>query len=82
VNTVCEKMGIKPRKIVAYRAQGNPEERANRTIKECIKTYAEVHRDWDKNLSAIAFALRTTIKETTKHSPAMLAFGLELRSPF
>jgi hypothetical protein len=81
-HTVCEKMGIKPRKIVAYRPQGNPTERANRTIKECIKAYAEVHRDWDKNLSAIAFALRTTINETTKHSPAMLTFGHELRSPF
>jgi hypothetical protein len=80
--TVCEKMGIIPRKIVAYRPQGNPTERANRTVKECIKAYAYEHRDWDKNLSAIAFALRTTINETTKYSPAMLTFGHELRSPF
>jgi hypothetical protein len=79
---VCEKLGISPRKIVAYRPQGNPTERANRTIKECIKSYAEEHRDWDKNLCAISFALRTAINETTKHSTAMLTFGHELRSPF
>jgi hypothetical protein len=80
--TVCEKLGILPRKIVAYRLQGNPTERTNRTIKECIKSYAEEHRDWDKNLSSIAIALRTSPNETTKYSPAMLTFGHELRSPF
>jgi hypothetical protein len=79
---VCKKLGISPRKVVAYRPQGNPTERANRTIKECIKSYAEEHRDWDKNLPAISFALRTSVNETTKHSPAMLTFGRELRSPF
>jgi hypothetical protein len=79
---VCEKMGIQPRKIVAYRPQGNPRERANRTIKPCIKACAQEHRDWDKNLPAISFALRTAINETTKHTPAMLTYGRELRSPF
>jgi hypothetical protein len=81
-NTVCNEMGIAPRKIVAYRPQGNPTERANRTIKICIKAYAEEHRHWDKNLPAIAFAIRTAINETTKFTPAMLTFGHELRSPF
>jgi hypothetical protein len=80
--TVCEKLGISPRKVVAYRPQGNPTEKANRTIKECITVYAEQHRDWDKNMPSISFALRTSPNETTKYSPAMLTFGRELRSPF
>jgi hypothetical protein len=44
--------------------------------------YAEDHRDWDKHLNVIAFAIRTSVNETTGFSLARLTFGEELRSPF
>ena len=79
---VCRSLLIKPRRTVTYRPQGNPTERSNKTIKQCIKTYAESHHSWDKYLSAVAFAIRTSPNDTTGYSPALLTFGEELRSPF
>jgi hypothetical protein len=38
------------------------------------------HRDWDKKLSALAFALRTVPSYTTGYTPAALTFGQELRN--
>jgi hypothetical protein len=81
-DNVCKILKIKPRKLVPYRPQGNPTERANRTINHCIRMYAEDHRDWDKHLNVIAFAIRTSVNETTGFSRTRLTFGEELRSPF
>jgi hypothetical protein len=81
-DNVCKILKIAPRKLVPYRPQGNPTERANRTNKQCIKMYADDHSDWDKCLNVIAFAVRTSENETTGFSPARLTFGEELRSPF
>ncbi|KAF4514208.1 UNVERIFIED_CONTAM: hypothetical protein B566_EDAN019430, partial [Ephemera danica] len=77
----CARLGIKPRKTVVYRPQGNPTERINRTVKQCIKSYVDSHRDWDQHLSAIAFAIRSIPSDTTGFSPAALTFGRELSNP-
>ena len=81
-NAVCLALGIKPKKVVAYRPQGNPVERANRNVKQLIKNYAELHRDWDNHLNMVAFALRTADNESTGCSPASLTFAGHTRSPF
>ncbi|KAF4527793.1 hypothetical protein B566_EDAN016378 [Ephemera danica] len=81
-DAICRVFGINPRKIVPYRPQGNPTERANRNIKQVIKMYAERHSEWDRHLNAIGFALRTSVNETTGFTPAKLTFGKELLSPF
>jgi hypothetical protein len=55
----------------------------NRFIKQLIKSYCDSHhRNWDQNLNAIAFAIRTAPNESTGYSPAALTFGRELRTPF
>jgi Integrase zinc binding domain/Integrase core domain len=79
---VCEELSITHRKIVAYRPQGNPSERYIRTVKQCIKAYASMHKNWDKHIPALCFALRMVPSESTGLSPAVLTFGRELRSPF
>jgi hypothetical protein len=81
-NDVCRALRINPKKVVPYRPQGNPTERVNRTLKQCIKAYASNHRDWDEHLTAIAFGIRTAVSETTGFTPSMLTFGEELTSPF
>jgi hypothetical protein len=78
---LCQRMNIKHRKIVVYRPQGKPTERQNRTIKQSIKAYISSHRDWDKHLSEISFAMRSAPSYTTVYTPAALKFGRELRHP-
>jgi hypothetical protein len=78
---ICEKIGIRGRKTVVYRPKVNPTERHNRTIKQCIKSYVDTHKEWDRHLSAIAFAIRTSPSDTTGFTPAALTFGRELPQP-
>ncbi|CAF4759356.1 unnamed protein product, partial [Rotaria magnacalcarata] len=54
----------------------NMTERVNRTLKEQIAIYAQNHSDlWDKEVQKLAFAIRTSINETTGETPAYLNFG-------
>jgi hypothetical protein len=41
----------------------------------------EHHKQWDKYLSEFNFALNTSVKESTKYTPAFLLYGRELRNP-
>ncbi|KAF4522765.1 hypothetical protein B566_EDAN012355 [Ephemera danica] len=75
-------LGIKPRKLVPYRPQGNPTERMNRNIKQCLRIFTEKHVNWDQYLCALSFGIRTAVNEATGYSAAKLTFGEELRSPF
>lgn len=59
--------------------QANPAERVNRDVVTMLRAYvSENHREWDKFIPKIGFALRTAHHEVTKHSPAFLNFGREL----
>jgi hypothetical protein len=57
-------------------------ERYNATIKNIIVSYISRCRDWDKHLHEVSFALRSSVNESTKFTPAYLSTGRELRTPF
>jgi hypothetical protein len=80
---LCNKLGIRNCYTVPYRPCGNVTEVCNKFIKQLIKSYCDdKHKNWDANLNAIAFAIRTAPNESTGYSPAALTFGRELRTPF
>jgi len=56
-------------------------ERINKDLKICIKAYAEDHADWDKQLHAIIFAIRTRQSMATRFCPSELSDGIILRHP-
>lgn len=63
-----------------YNAKFHPQvnfvERSNRVIKTAIRSYlGNNHRAWDKNLQALAQAIRTSVHEVTRFSPSFLTFG-------
>ena len=63
-----------------YNAKFHPQvnfvERSNRVIKTAIRSYLDNnHRAWDKNLQALAQAIRTSVHEVTRFSPSFLNFG-------
>lgn len=61
--------------------QANPAERVNRDIITMLRAYVtDNHREWDKYIPKIGFALRSAHHESTQHSPAFLNFGRELAS--
>ena len=48
----------------------------NKEIKRLISTYVgDNQRNWDKNLMALACALRPSKSETTRYSPYFVNFG-------
>lgn len=60
--------------------QANPSERTNRTVISMIRAFVkDNHRDWDKHIAELGFALRTAKNETTGYTPAFLNFGREPR---
>ena len=79
---MCTQLHIQARKTVAYRPQGNPTEIRNKSIKQCLISLTERHRDWDKRIPEIAFALRSAVHSTTGYSPAYLTYGREMRYPW
>jgi hypothetical protein len=65
------------RKFTAnYHPQTNMTERVNRTLKPLIAIFAQEHpHSWDKEVQQLAFAIRTSVNETTGETPAFLMFG-------
>ncbi|CAF1691533.1 unnamed protein product, partial [Adineta ricciae] len=65
-----------------YHPQTNMTERVNRTLKQQIRIYAQQnHKAWDAEIQKLAFAIRTSINETTGETPAFLNFGRDLKLP-
>lgn len=78
----CKTLGLQQKLTANYHPQTNMTERVNRTLKPLIAIYAQRQpQSWDKNIQQIAFALRTTINQTTGETPAFLMFGRDLRGP-
>lgn len=78
----CTIMQIDQKFTANYHPQTNMTERVNRTLKPLISIYA--HRQphsWDKEIQRLAFAIRTSINETTGETPAFLMFGRDIRGP-
>jgi hypothetical protein len=65
-----------------YHLEANSVERRNRDLKTQLAILLENdHRLWPEHLSSIRFAMNTAICLSTKHTPAYLTFGRELRTP-
>ena len=59
-------MSIKSYFIAPYLPNANSTERYNQTIKSMIVATISQCKDWDKYVHEIAFALRTSINDSTK----------------
>ncbi|CAF2345945.1 unnamed protein product [Rotaria sp. Silwood2] len=78
----CETLGIQQKFTANYHPQTNLTERINRTLKPMLAIFAESQpRSWDKEVSKLAFALRTAVNETTGETPAFLMFGRDPKIP-
>ncbi|GFV95493.1 uncharacterized protein TNCV_4574951 [Trichonephila clavipes] len=63
---LSHRLDIKHIKTVTYRPQANLTERVNRTLVQMIACFVEENHDnWDRFLHEFAFALRTSVNETT-----------------
>ncbi|GFS83136.1 retrovirus-related Pol polyprotein from transposon 412 [Trichonephila clavipes] len=70
------RMDIKHMKTVTYRPQANLTERVNHNLAQMIACFVEEnHENWDRFLHEFAFALRTSVNETTNKTPAELFLG-------
>jgi hypothetical protein len=78
----CKVLGIQRKLTANYHPQTNMTERVNRTLKQQIRIYAQQnHKAWDRELQKLAFAIRTSVNETTGETPAFLNFGRDLKIP-
>ncbi|GFT83782.1 retrovirus-related Pol polyprotein from transposon 17.6 [Trichonephila clavipes] len=89
--TICEevfehlshRLDIKHMKTVTYRPQANLTERVNRNLVQMIASFVkENHENWDRFLHEFAFALHTSVKETTNKTPAELFLGRKITTHF
>lgn len=78
----CKKLGVRPFYISPYHPQANLTERYNGVIKSMIVSTISRCKDWDKYSHEMAYALRTSISDTTGFTPAYIMYGRELRTPF
>ncbi|GFS86064.1 uncharacterized protein TNCV_1583131 [Trichonephila clavipes] len=70
-------------KTVTYRPQVNLTERVNRSLVQMIACFVEEnHENWDRFLHEFAFALRTSVNETTNKTSAELFLGRKIITPF
>lgn len=78
----CQSFGIKRKFTANYHPQSNMTERVNRTLKPMISIFAQRSpHSWDKEIQQLAWAIRTSINETTGETPAFLMFGRDPRIP-
>jgi transposase InsO family protein len=80
---MCRILGIKKTRTTPLHPQSDGMvERYNRTLKGQIAMFVEDHqRDWDVRLPLLLMAYRTAVHSSTKHTPACLMMGRELRVP-
>ncbi|BES89445.1 multicellular organismal development [Nesidiocoris tenuis] len=81
VRRLTQSCGIQHQTTPLYHCQANPTERANRNVRQLIRTYIDQprHTRWDCYIGELQFALNSTVHSSTKYSPAFLNFGRELR---
>ena len=73
---ICKSLGIGRKLKANYHPQTNMTERVNRTLKAQIAIYAHDHPGkWDQDIQKFAFAIRTSVNETTGDTPAYLNLG-------
>ncbi|GFS80802.1 retrovirus-related Pol polyprotein from transposon 412 [Trichonephila clavipes] len=77
-----ENFGINVVRSSVYHPQSNPVERFHGTLKRILRVICiESSPEWEKQLPAALFALRTITHESTGFTPAELVHGKNLRTP-
>lgn len=82
---MCSLMGISKTRTTPLHPQSNGAvERANRTILDGLKAYAEKddQRDWDRQIPYLMLAYRTAEHSSTGQTPSKVLFGRELPLPW
>lgn len=73
---------IKVSYTAKYHPQANPVERINRVIKTMLSAYIkDNHREWDKYLPKVGYAIRSARHEVTGLTPNFINFGKEIPIP-
>jgi transposase InsO family protein len=73
---LCRSLGIQRKLTANYHPQTNMTERVNRTLKAQIAIYAQRRPGlWDQEIQKLAFAIRTSVNESTGETPAYLTLG-------
>jgi len=73
--------GVCHRRTAVYSPQSNASERVNRVILAAVRSYVKPsQKDWDANLSAINFALRSSFHTAVSFSPYFVVFGQQMMS--
>ncbi|GFX45472.1 hypothetical protein TNCV_2740091 [Trichonephila clavipes] len=76
------RFGIKVSRSSVYHPQRNPVERFHRTVKRILRILCiEAAPNWESQVPAALFTLRTVTHESTGFSPAELVYGNNLRTP-
>ncbi|GFV87097.1 retrovirus-related Pol polyprotein from transposon 17.6 [Trichonephila clavipes] len=76
------RFGIKVSRSSVYHPQSNPVEHFHRTVKRVLRVLCiEAAPNWESQVPAALFALRTVTHESTGFSPAELVYGNNLRTP-
>ena len=75
-NDIWASLGTQHKFTANYHPQTKMTERVNRTLKAQLAIYIECHPSlWDNKIPKLAFAIRTSVNETTGDTPAYLNFG-------
>ncbi|GFY28174.1 transposon Ty3-I Gag-Pol polyprotein [Trichonephila clavipes] len=76
---VSHRLDIDHMKTVTYRPQANLMEKVNHNLVQMIACFVEEnHENWDRFLHEFAFALRTSVNETTNKTPAEFFLGRKI----
>ena len=80
---MCALLGIEKTRTTPLHPQSDGMvERYNRTLESMLAKFtAEHQRDWDEHLSLLMMAYRTSVHETTGHTPSMMMLGREAEVP-
>lgn len=78
-NAFLTELGIRHVYTALYSPQSNAAERVNRSLLAAVRAYLKADQtDWDKNISAISCALRSSLHQSLGVSPYKALFGLDM----
>ena len=82
-SNLCKVLQIHKARTTPYRPSANGQvERYNRTLMDAVRCYiGKSQNQWDKYLSQIAGAIRSTVNRSTGFTPNMLMLGREINQP-
>jgi transposase InsO family protein len=76
---LAKKHGVRLQYTPRYHPQANPTERVNRVFETVMRSHvSDNQKDWDKFLPQIAFAINSSVHETTRFTPNFLFFTRQL----